>query len=172
MTTGKNSNAPNDFERIIEQNKRIIYKVANSYCKDADDRKDLVQEIIIQLWRSFATFNNSVKISTWMYRVALNVAISFYRKDSRRKKISTTLSDHLIEIIPDQLPDETEGQINQLQQFIAELKDLDRALLILYLEEKSQKEIAEIVGLSETNASTKINRIKEKLKEKFSLVND
>ena len=172
MTTGKNSNATNDFERIIEQNKRIIYKVANSYCKDADDRKDLVQEIIIQLWRSFTTFNNSVKISTWMYRVALNVAISFYRKDSRRKEISATLSDQLIEIIPDQRPDETEGQINQLQQFIAELKDLDRALMILYLEEKSQKEIAEIVGLSETNVSTKINRVKEKLKEKFLLVND
>ena len=172
MTTGKNSNATNDFERIIEQNKRIIYKVANSYCKDADDRKDLVQEIIIQLWRSFTTFNNSVKISTWMYRVALNVAISFYRKDSRRKEISATLSDHLIEIIPDQRPDETEGQINQLQQFIAELKELDRALMILYLEEKSQKEIAEIVGLSETNVSTKINRVKEKLKEKFLLVND
>ncbi len=162
-----------DFELIVEQNKGIIYKVANSYCRDLDDRKDLVQEIVIQLWKSFHTFNNANKLSTWMYRVALNVAISFYRKDTKRKSVSSLLTDNLIDIIPaTDEPDETEGQIKQLQQFIAELGDMDRALMILYLEDKSQKEIGEILGLTESNVSTKVSRIKEKLRIKFSLTND
>jgi RNA polymerase sigma-70 factor (ECF subfamily) len=103
--------------------------------------------------------------------VALNVAISFYRKDLKRKNTSTELSESLIAIIPENEPEETESQITQLQQFIAELKDMDRALMILYLEDRSQKEIGEIMGISETNVSTKIARIKEKLKTKF-LLND
>jgi RNA polymerase sigma factor (sigma-70 family) len=158
-----------DFELIIERNKGIIYKVANSYCKDIDDRKDLVQEIIIELWKSFKRYNHSSKLSTWMYRVALNVAISFYRRDSKRKMVSTELSESLIAIIPESEPGEIESQINQLQQFIGELKDMDRALMILYLEDKSQKEIGEILGITETNVSTKIARIKEILKAKFLL---
>jgi RNA polymerase sigma factor (sigma-70 family) len=158
-----------DFELIISKHKGIIYKVANSYCKDADDRKDLVQEIIIQLWRSFKRFDHSCKLSTWMYRVALNVAISFYRKDSKRKMVSSELTESLIAIIPENEPSETESQITQLQQFIGELKDMDRALMILYLEDKSQKEMGEIMGITETNVSTKIARIKEKLKMKFLL---
>jgi RNA polymerase sigma factor (sigma-70 family) len=158
-----------DFELIIERNKGIIYKVANSYCKDADDRKDLVQEIIIELWKSFKRYNHSIKLSTWMYRVALNVAISFYRRDSKRKSTSTELTENLVAIIPENEPMETEAQINQLQQFIGELKDMDRALMILYLEDKSQKEIGEILGITETNVSTKIARIKEILKAKFLL---
>jgi RNA polymerase sigma factor (sigma-70 family) len=158
-----------DFESIIEKNKGIIYKVANSYCKDPDDRKDLVQEIIIQLWRSFNQFDHSSKFSTWMYRVALNVAISFYRKDSKRKMVATELTESIIAIIPENEPSEREGQINQLQHFIGELKDMDRALMILYLEDKSQKEMGEIMGITETNVSTKIARIKEKLRVKFLL---
>lgn len=158
-----------DFESIIEKNKGIIYKVANSYCKDSNDRKDLVQEIIIQLWRSFKQFDHSSKFSTWMYRVALNVAISFYRKDSKRKMLSSELTESLMSITPENEPSEIEGQINQLQQFIAELKDMDRALMILYLEDRTQKEMGEIMGITETNVSTKIARIKEKLRTKFSL---
>lgn len=160
-----------DFELAVENHKGIIYKVANSYCKDDDDRKDLVQEIVIQLWKSFHRFNNSVKLSTWIYRVALNVAISFYRKDSKRKNASIGLSESLIAVLPENEPEETENQITQLQQFIAELKDMDRALMILYLEDRSQKEMGEIMGITETNVSTKIARIKEKLKTKF-LLND
>lgn len=158
-----------DFEQVIEKNKGIIYKVANSYCKDHDDRKDLAQEIIIQLWRSFKQFDHSSRFSTWMYRVALNVAISFYRRDSKRKMVSSELTESLIAIIPEKEASETESNIIQLQQFIGELKDMDRALMILYLEDKSQKEMGEIMGITETNVSTKIARIKEKLKMKFLL---
>lgn len=165
-------NNPEDqkgFDVFIDQNKGIIYKVASIYCKDHDDRKDLVQEIIIQLWRSFNSFNHTVKISTWTYRVALNVAISFYRKDVKRKQISTQLSDSLVSILADHETNEKEEQFIQLQYFISELKELDRALIILYLEDKSQKEIGDILGISETNVSTKMARIKEKLRVKFSL---
>jgi len=164
-----NSNVSLDFEQTIEKNKGIIYKVANSYCKDSDDRKDLVQEIIIQLWRSFKRFDHSSKLSTWIYRVALNVAISFYRRDSKRKMVSTELTESLIAIIPENEAGDAENQINQLQQFIGGLKDMDRALMILYLEDKSQKEMGEIMGITETNVSTKVARIKEKLRLKFQL---
>ena len=159
------------FEQYLEESKGIIYKVASSYCKDADDRKDLIQEIIIQLWRAYRRYNGSVKLSTWTYRVALNVAISYYRKDVKRKTIMSDLPGSLVDIVADKHPPDSEEKFDQLQQFISELKEVDRVLTILYLEDKSQKEIAEIMGLSETNVSTKIGRIKEKLRVKFQLSN-
>jgi RNA polymerase sigma-70 factor (ECF subfamily) len=156
-----------DFLSIIDANKRIIFKICNSYCKNADDREDLAQEIIFQLWRSWSSFNANYKLSTWMYRIALNVAISFYRKE--RKTTDTVLmGDHVIEIADEQIEESLETKLNALQQFINELKPLDKALMILYLEEKPQKEIAEIMGITSTNVATKIGRIKEQLKQKFN----
>lgn len=156
------------FLSIIEINKGIIYKITNSYCKDTEDRKDLIQEIISQLWKSFDNYSDQYKYSTWIYRIALNVAISFYRKENRRKTISNPLSEGVFSFVDH--PDNTESESNLgfLQQFISELKDLDKALLLLYLEEKSHREIAEIIGISETNVATKIGRIKAILKQKFS----
>ncbi len=156
-----------DFLSIIDANKRIIFKICNSYCKNADDREDLAQEIIFQLWKSWSSFNANYKLSTWMYRIALNVAISFYRKE--RKTTDTVLmGDHVIEIADEQIEESLETKLNALQQFINELKPLDKALMILYLEEKPQKEIAEIMGITSTNVATKIGRIKEQLKQKFN----
>lgn len=156
-----------DFLSIIDANKRIIFKICNSYCKNADDREDLAQEIIFQLWRSWSSFNANYKLSTWMYRITLNVAISFYRKE--RKTTDTVLmGDHVIEIADEQIEESLETNLNALQQFINELKPLDKALMILYLEEKPQKEIAEIMGITSTNVATKIGRIKEQLKQKFN----
>ncbi len=160
--------ASDQFLMLIEQNKGIVYKVANSYCKDEEDRKDLVQEIIFQLWKSFSRYDDQYKLSTWMYRIALNVAISFYRKESRRRDYSTSINPGILNFTEDKEGPEIEKNIHLLQQFINELKELDRALMILYLEEKSHKEMAEILGLSETNIATKIGRVKEKLKQKFS----
>jgi len=157
------------FISVIEENKGIIYKIANSYKKDEEDKKDLVQEIIFQLWRSFSSYNRSSKLSTWMYRVALNVAISSYRKDKRKTEVFVPLSDSMLEFADAGAYDES--SLNLLQQFIRELKELDRALMILYLEEKSGKEMAEILGLSKVNIRTKISRIKEQLKKKFSHIN-
>jgi RNA polymerase sigma-70 factor (ECF subfamily) len=161
-------NSKEEFLELIRANRKIIFKVCNSYCKNKSDREDLAQEIIYQLWRSYGSFNQENKFSTWMYRVALNVAISYYRK---KKKTDNTISleEHLIEIADeDSLNNESENNFILLQQFINELKELDRALMILYLEEKSYKETAEILGITETNVATKISRIKEKIKQKFS----
>ncbi|MBK9544082.1 MAG: RNA polymerase sigma factor [Bacteroidetes bacterium] len=153
------------FIALIQQNKRILFKICNSYCRDRSDREDLAQEIVYQLWRSFATYNANFKFSTWMYRVALNVAISFYRKDRRQKNVHV-LSETLIEIENEQ-EDDLEENIQRLQGFILELKELDRALILLYLEDKSYGEISEILGITVTNVATKLSRIKEQLKLKF-----
>lgn len=160
------------FLKLIEENKLIIYKICNSYCKNQYDRADLAQEISYQLWKSFNHFSGHVKFSTWMYRVALNVAITFYRKTKTGESV-IQLSEHDIEL-EDKKEDkaELENNINKLQQFINELKELDKALMILYLEEKSYSEIAEILGITETNVATRIGRVKEKLKQRFSTLNN
>lgn len=155
------------FISYIEQNKGIIYKIAKSFNRDEEDEKDLVQEIIFQLWRAFPRFEPQYKFSTWMYRIALNVAISSYRKERRAQKSVIPITDGMISFA---LEDDTsqDDNLNRLYQFIHELRELDRALILLYLEERSGKEIAEITGLSEANVRTKINRVKEQLKAKFS----
>lgn len=155
------------FLSLILANKGILYKVSYSYCKDAEDRKDLVQETVIQLWKSFHTYDESYKLSTWMYRVALNVAISFYRKERRRKDSALPISGSILEMAEEPSPGELENNIGLLQKFISELNELDKALMLLYMEESSYREIAEVIGITETNVATKISRIKEKLKQKF-----
>ncbi len=160
----------NIFISVIVAHKGILYKVANAYCKDSEDRKDLIQEIYMQLWKSFANYNDGYKYSTWIYRISLNVAISFYRKENSRTKISGSFFDEILIFSDTSETDETKTNFDLLQQFIAELKDLDKALMLLYLEEKGYKEIAEIIGYSETNVATKIGRIKVKLKERFSQI--
>lgn len=159
------------FLSVIQANKGIIYKVANTYCKNAEDRKDLIQEIMFQLWNSFYNYSDQYKYSTWMYRISLNVAISFYRKESRRQQVLNPLSESILELVDTGDASGIEENIRFLQKFISELKDLDKAITLLYLEEKSQKEIAEIIGISETNVATKIGRIKIILKQKFLTLN-
>jgi len=159
------------FLQLIEENKRIIFKICNSYCYHKDDREDLAQEIIYQLWKSGGSFNADHKFSTWMYRIALNTAISFYRKEKRSGQL-VPFGEHLTDIEDETGSNHTEEKINLLQQFINELKELDRALMILYLEEKSYSEIADILGITETNVATKISRTKEKLKQKFLTSNN
>lgn len=158
------------FLEIIESNKGIIYKVANSYCKDDDNKKDLIQEIIIQLWLSFNKYNEKFKLSTWMYTIALNVSISFYRKEHRRSEINQPLPDGVLYLREETFPDELDRDIEQLYHFIKELKELDRAVIILYLEGKSQLEMSEILGITSSNISTKVSRIKKQLKQKFSTI--
>lgn len=165
-------NNKKEFLNRIEEHKLIIYKICNSYCKNQYDRADLQQEITYQLWRSYGQFNGNVKFSTWMYRVALNVAITFYRKTKKSKAIiQLTEPDNEPE---DKKEDNTalEKNIHTLQQFINELKELDKALMILYLEEKTYNEIAEILGITETNVATRISRIKDKLKQRFSILHN
>lgn len=158
------------FIEVLQSHKGIIYKVVNSYCKDFEDRKDLVQEVVIQLWKSFDRYDDNFKHSTWIYRISLNVAISFYRKESSRKKISNPFTEAIISFADDERPEDKEGDLGILQQMILELKDLDKALMLLYLEEKTHKEISQILGISETNVATKVSRIKHLLKQKFAQI--
>ena len=154
-----------DFLQLVFHNKGIIVKICNSYCSNATDREDLAQEIIYALWKGSKTFSPDYKFSTWMYRVALNVAISFYRANKKLKE-HISFSEAITEI-EDNTAEHTiaEEQLHLLQQQMAGLKELDKALMILYFEEKSYKEIAEIIGITETNVATKVSRIKERLKQ-------
>ena len=155
----------------IKNNERIIFKICNSYCRNTNDREDLAQEIIYQLLKSYHSFSDEFRFSTWMYRVGLNVAISFYRKNKSAKEF------YFDEIKNDRKDEENysaelENNLSILEKYISELKELDKALMILYLESKSYKEISEIIGISETNVATKISRVKEILKQKFSNQNN
>jgi RNA polymerase sigma factor (sigma-70 family) len=159
-----------DFYKLIAANKGIIIKICNSYCADAHYREDLAQEIMYHLWKSGHSFNSNYKFTTWMYRIALNVAISFYRSNKKAAPVLLLADDSAFTGITD-TADTTETDINLLQQFISRLNALDRALMILYLEEKTYAEIAEVIGITTTNVATRISRIKDKLKQNFSTVN-
>tara|TARA_R100001369_G_scaffold47354_1_gene73757 strand:- start:693 stop:1202 length:510 start_codon:yes stop_codon:yes gene_type:complete len=163
-------NKKEQFIRTIDEHKKIIYKIVNSYCQNKADRKDLEQEIIIQLWNSFDNYNSDYKYSTWMYRIALNVAISFYRKEKKWSiKNDFYNEESIFKIEEDTSEEQTEldFHLKLLQEFIHNLNELNKALMLLYLEEKSYEEIAEILGITKTNVATKISRIKLKLKKEF-----
>ncbi|PZU79593.1 MAG: RNA polymerase subunit sigma-70 [Chryseobacterium sp.] len=165
-----NSDKSNIFIATIEAHKGIVYKISNLYCRDDDDRKDLVQEILFQLWKSFDNYDKQYKYSTWIYRIALNVAISFYRKEKSRTKLSSPLSENILQRADTHENASFDEKTALLWDFLNTLKELDKAIMLLYLEGKNHKEIAEIIGITETNVSTKINRIKNLLKQKFSQI--
>jgi len=166
------ANKKDTFITALDIHKKIIYKIVNSYCKNSEDKKDLEQEIIIQLWNSFDRYNNEYKYSTWMYRIALNVAISFYRKEKNQLIKNVFYNEDSIYSIADENEYSTEldHNIMLLQVFINKLNELDKALIILYLEEKPHEEIAEILGITKTNVATKISRLKLRLKEEFQKI--
>ena len=163
-------NKKEQFIKTIDEHKKIIYKIVNSYCQNKEDRKDLEQEIIIQLWNSFDTYNSNYKYSTWMYRIALNVAISFYRKEKKWSiKNEFYNEESIFRIEEDTSEEQTElnYHLKLLQEFIQNLNELNKAIMLLYLEERSYEEISEILGITKTNVATKISRIKLKLKKEF-----
>jgi RNA polymerase sigma factor (sigma-70 family) len=153
------------FVEYLEGYKKLIAKVARVYCIDSEVRKDLIQDIILQLWRSFPNYDNTYSISTWTYRIALNVSISFLRKATSRTKTHSVYQDH-IEFFEtnDEVIDE---KLEQLYRFIDLLKPVDKAIIILHLEGCANKEISRVMGMSISNVSTKKQRIKEKLKTYF-----
>lgn len=155
------------FLRLLEEHKGIIIKICNGYCQARDDKEDLSQEIVYNLWKAFASYTPDYKFSTWLYRVALNVAISYYRKEKRSLQY-TPYDENLIVFSEEGNNKELDGNLLLLQQFILELKEIDKSIMLLYLDDKSYHEIAEITGISETNVATRINRIKTNLKSKFS----
>ena len=145
------------FRTLLDSHKGILYKVCHSYCQDRHDREDLAQEIIMQLWLSFRRFDEQYRFSTWMYRIALNVAISFYRRESVRTHHLISDERYVLGAI-----DETKGEpedVQLLYKFIEKLDELDKALVLLYLDGNSYEEIAGVLGITQTNVATKLNRL-------------
>src|SRR3984957_11066985 len=151
------------FQNLVEDHKKILYKVCHSYCRNPGDRDDLAQEIIVQLWRSFSTFDERARFSNWMYRIALNVAISFYRRDSVRSPHVVPGREHLLEAI-DESGNRSE-EIQVLYEWIEELDPFSKALVILYLDGNNYQEIADVLGISESNVATKISRLKQTVRQ-------
>jgi RNA polymerase sigma factor (sigma-70 family) len=151
------------FHELLERHRKIVFKVANTYARLPEDRADLAQEIVAQCWRAFPDFDAERPFSTWMYRIALNVAISFVRGVVHREKHSVALDESLHDVAGDAEP-EPDERVRALYRFIDQLDALDRALLLLYLEERSYREIADVLGISETNVATKISRLKQRIR--------
>ena len=154
------------FITAIKDNEGLIYKVASVYTNTIEDRKDLVQEIIYQLWKSFDSFNQKSSLSTWMYRVAMNVAI-YHLKIAKRNFLTVPMDGEF-----SNLHETDNGGFEEkwkaLRQQLDKLNLLDKGIIILYLENKSYEEIAQITGITESNVGTKMFRIKEKLKKQIN----
>ena len=162
-------NVTDDFLARLEKHQRILFKVAYMYCRDRDDRQDLVQEMLIQCWRSYERFDERVQFSTWMYRIAVNVAITHYRSEGRRIRETVPLEEYGLDIAAaDTMFDDASDNMRALRQMINGLDELNRALILLFLEGFSSEEIAEVVGISASNVSTRINRLKIKLQTEFN----
>lgn len=150
------------FEKLIFENQHLIHKVCNIYGQTVTDREDLFQEITVQLWKSFSSFENKSKFSTWLYRVALNTAITQKRKE-KRIPVYESLSKQEMHI-PEAADTHTdEENLLALRSAIHKLNAIDKAIIFLYLEEKCYREIAELIGITTKNVGVKIVRIKAKL---------
>jgi len=163
MGTLDDQAAQAQFRDLLEHHRKIVFKVANTYARAPEDRADLAQEIIAQCWRAFGRYDAQRAFSTWLYRIALNVAISFVRGAAHRDKHSVALDESLHDVASD-AESETDERVRALHRFIDQLDALDRALLLLYLEERSYREIADVLGISETNVATKISRLKQRIR--------
>ena len=157
-----------EFVQIISQNQGIIHKVCSIYCDSEEDRRDLFQEILAQLWKSFPSFRKESKFSTWMYRVALNTAITSFKRHKRQPDQAG------LEISNFQLPEEdydheTEEQIKLLHKAITHLTGIEKSIILLFLENKKYEEIAEITGITQNYVRVKMNRIKAKLKKYMNI---
>lgn len=146
------------FMEMVRKNEGIIFKVASFYTDDEHPISDLYQEIVLNLWKAFPSFRGDSKYSTWIYRIALNTCVSFYRRSKRNVSYVDITMD-----IPEEVDNNEE--IQELYKLINRLGKIERALVLLYLDDKSYKEIAEITGLSVTNVATKLSRTKDKLKQ-------
>lgn len=149
------------FSILIAEHQGLIFKVCNMYCNSKEDKEDLFQDIVLQLWRAYPSFKGDAKVSTWMYRIAINNAIIRLRKETKREK-HVSLDDEAFEVATE------DNQINEnaaaMYEAIKKLSEVEKALTMLYMDNCSYKEIAEITGLSESNIGFKLNKIKAKLK--------
>ena len=154
-------NVEQEFLSVIREYERVIYKVCYLYTTPNATLNDLHQEVVLNIWKAFPKFRRECKNSTWIYRIALNTCISFIRKEKNIPEIVTLTQ----EADRSEEDDETQTMLQQLYRMINRLGQLEKSIILLYLEEKSYEDISEITGLTVTNVATKLNRIKDKLKK-------
>jgi len=152
-----------EFSQLIKDNQGLIIKVSRLYTNSIEDEQDLFQEIVLQLWRSYDTFKGQSKISTWMYRVALNTAITLFRKKTKSPQTDELQDFHYKDFVEDD--EEKQQQISTLYKVIKILPNVERAIVTMYLDDLPYKDIAENLGITEVNARVKMNRLKKTLKE-------
>lgn len=149
-----------EFIELVEEYKQVIYKVCYIYATDPDNLNDLYQEVVINLWKAFPRFRGECKASTWVYRIGLNTCISFFRKSKSRPEVVPISVD--LEAVAEE--EDKTAQLHELYRMINCLGRLERALILLWLEERSYQEMADITGISRNNVAVKLNRIKGKLR--------
>jgi RNA polymerase sigma factor (sigma-70 family) len=162
MTSGARAAA---FAALVEQHRGIAFRVAGLYCWQSDDREDLVQDILAQAWRAFPGYDASRPFSTWFYRIALNVAISWVRGAGRRQQQTEPFDAERHDRVATASGRDEDARVRALYRAIRSFEPLNRALLLLYLDEHSHRDIAHILGLTETNVATKIGRLKLRLRQ-------
>ncbi|MFT3789731.1 MAG: sigma-70 family RNA polymerase sigma factor [Rudaea sp.] len=154
------------FRDLLDAHRGIVLKVASTYARSPEDRADLAQEIVAQCWRAFAKHDPARAFSTWLYRIALNVAVSHRRSGEYRERHTVALDEALHDIGGDD--GERDERVTALYRVIDSFDPLNRALLLLYLDERGQREIADILGLSETNVATKLGRLRQRLRKRLA----
>ena len=157
------------FLSLIDTHQRLLLKVCWTYTRNSHDRDDLLQEIVSRLWASFRGYDESRTFSTWMYRVALNVAIDFYRRRHRREGKSLIIDDANEPRVA--FDEDKQEQLQELRELMEQLSEGDRAILLLCLEGNSYREIAEIIGISESNVGTRLSRLKKSLRQSVDTSN-
>ena len=158
-----NTNLKEEFISQVEKHQGIIYKVSRMYCDKNECRQDLFQDILVQLWQSYPSFNNKSKFSTWLYRVALNTAIAQFRKDKKNNEDS--MPEIPVNIVEEETYKEKEDRREIVQKAISKLNKAEKAIIILYMDDYSYEEISDIAGITMSNVGVKINRIKTKLQK-------
>lgn len=168
MSTHTDRDTHQRFQALLQRHRGIVMKVSGTYAWHPDDRDDLAQEIAAQLWRSFPGYDAARPFGTWMYRIALNVAISHVRRQARGPQQAESWDDARHDTADPHAHDhEAQQQVDLLYRFIHQQPALDRALLLLYLEDHSYRDIADVLGISETNAATKIGRLKQRIRNEL-----
>jgi RNA polymerase sigma-70 factor (ECF subfamily) len=157
-----------EFDALIREHRGITFKVASAYARTAEDRQDLVQEIVAQVWRAFPHYDPTRRFSTWMYRIALNVAISLRRSSTLRERHVAPVDTAALEAMSGRAADEPDERLRDLYRVIDALDDFNRALVVLYLEGYDQRDIGDILGLTETNVATRLSRLRQRLRREVA----
>lgn len=157
------------FVALLDAHRRLLFRVAAVWCRSPEDRRDLIQETAAQLWRAFPRYDERLRFSTWMYRIALNVAISFRRRETVRARHASLDEVAILEIPADASAASPGNEdLKLLERFLGGLAELDRALMLLYLDGNRHDAIAEVLGITETNVGTRIGRLKERLRRELA----